>query len=433
MSSRFLSRALNMRGAPGSDLSLSARMCRPNGIGGLQTGFPLADWALPSTGTLRVGVIFIDFDDAEAEYSTREEWEENFALYNEYVRANSYGWLRLEANVLHRWLRARGSYAEWFEESDSNPAVTARQLAQEAIDLAGVDLDFSNVDAGILVFPSQHFFGGSGPIGAKTSDGSGQLLMTSLNTFRDPTPSSGPSRWAIVTAHETMHLFGLADLNHERGYHYGVTECPPPGRVLATPRMGLMQLFYVIDKSEDDPGLNYYENGHWCSSTTEPEAREMLAWSRWQLGWLDTDAVACVTSRNATVNLAPVAAPGQGIAMAAVPISETELIVAESRRRIGYDQHYQKLDYASLRETPFTTASLPTEGVFIYTIDTSVPSRQMPIRVAGDMGDAIVDRWPIFTQGETVTIRGYQINVITSTPEGDTIRIRRQPASPANA
>ena len=147
----------------------------------------------------------------------------------------------------------------------------------------------------------------------------------------------------------------------------------------------------------------------------------MLAWSRWQLGWLDADAVACVASRHATVNLAPIAAPGEGIAMAAVPISETELIVMESRRRIGYDQNYRKLDYASLHGTPFTTASLPTEGVFIYTVDTTVPSWQMPIRVAGDMGHAIVDRWPIYTQGETITIRDYQIAVITSTPEGDTV------------
>ena len=64
---------------------------------------------------------------------------------------------------------------------------------------------------------------------------------------------------------------------------------------------------------------------------------EMLAWSRWQLGWLTIRQVRCVTGDSATIVLNPVADPGDGIAIAAIPLSDTEVIAIESRRRIGSD------------------------------------------------------------------------------------------------
>ena len=62
---------------------------------------------------------------------------------------------------------------------------------------------------------------------------------------------------------------------------------------------------------------------------------EMLAWSRWQLGWLEPAQIRCVTGTEATVTLSPVANPGTGTAMAAIPISRHKAIVMESRHKLA--------------------------------------------------------------------------------------------------
>ena len=50
-------------------------MRRPYGVPGatVTAGFPLPGRATPSLGTMRVAVLFVDFPDTEATYSTHEE------------------------------------------------------------------------------------------------------------------------------------------------------------------------------------------------------------------------------------------------------------------------------------------------------------------------------------------------------------------------
>ena len=42
------------------------------------------------------------------------------------------------------------------------------------------------------------------------------------------------------------------------------------------------------------------------------EPHEMLAWSRWQLGWLDATQVRCIGGSHATVTLSPISQPREG-------------------------------------------------------------------------------------------------------------------------
>ncbi len=139
----------------------------------------------------------------------------------------------------------------------------------------------------------------------------------------------------------------------------------------------------------------------------------MLAWSRWQLGWLEPDQVLCVTDKHTTVTLTPVADPGRGTAMVAIPLSRSEVIVIESRHRIGYDkgQEYQAPNGAQT-----TFPALLTEGVLVYTVDATLGSGNLPVKVAGDSGNGQVDDYPILTRGQSVTTHGYTITVISTTP-----------------
>ena len=157
-------------------------------------------------------------------------------------------------------------------------------------------------------------------------------------------------------------------------------------------------------------------------------AEEMLAWSRWQLGWLDSTQISCVTETGASVTLGPVADPGDNVAMAAIPLSGTEVIVVESRRKIGYDTPREKHYADGVIET---SPALLTEGVLIYTVDAALPSGQLPLMIAtdtsnlGDTGNLQVDRYPLLTDGESVTIRGYTITVESGTDTTHTITITR--------
>ena len=132
---------------------------------------------------------------------------------------------------------------------------------------------------------------------------------------------------------------------------------------------------------------------------------EMLAWSRWQLGWLHAGQVRCVTGDDATVVLEPVAAdPGTGTAMAAVPLSANEAIVIESRRLIGRDR-----------------GRLIEEGVLVYEVNASITTGNLPIKVVGvpDGG------FPVLEVGESLTVRGYTITVVSDDGHSHTVTITK--------
>ena len=87
-------------------------MCRPYGAASPHhtAGFPLPGWAVPSIGTMRVAVLFVDFPDAVATHSTEVEAALGLPYAEAYLEAASYGRLDVEFVALHRWLRAENSY-----------------------------------------------------------------------------------------------------------------------------------------------------------------------------------------------------------------------------------------------------------------------------------------------------------------------------------
>ena len=104
--------------------------------------------------------------------------------------------------------------------------------------------------------------------------------------------------------------------------------------------------------------------------------------------------------------------------MIAIPVSETELIVIESRRKLGYDAG-RKHQWTDGAKTTFP--SLVDEGVLVYTVNASLESGELPIKVAGDPGNGHLESNPILTEGKSITIWGYTITVHTSTYYTDTI------------
>ena len=180
----------------------------------------------------------------------------------------------------------------------------------------------------------------------------------------------------------------------------------------------------LADPPDPAPGhLAHFPNGATSTQFTPAlGAWEMLAWSRWQLGWLDETQIRCVTEPTETIDLSPIADPGEGIAMAAVPLSDTEVLVIESRRRTGYDAGWPFRWSNGVRSD---LPGLPTEGVLVYSVDAARVSGLLPIKVAGDTGNGRVDAYPILTEGESLTLLGYTITLDSATEEIHTVTITK--------
>ncbi|WP_419853351.1 cell wall-binding repeat-containing protein [Candidatus Poriferisodalis sp.] len=406
-------------GASGQPAMLAAD-CRPRGVSGVTAGFPLPRWAVSATGTLRVAVLFMDFSDAEAAHTTAEEAEQGLPYVEHYLESVSYGQLDVELVPHHAWLRSEREFGSFIQTNQlSNQAVTSAAIGH-AMELAAPSFDFADIDTVMVVLASSHFAGG-GFAHASFSSASGTWPSTLINSVHRGAEGA-PQEWGSVASHELVHNLGLADL-----YSYGrvfADREAPDGKWWIASEWGRMNMWAYFLVDENDPRLAHdwtYPDGA-VSTAYRHHLRieEMLAWSRWQLGWLSDAQVSCLSDTDpgetVSVTLAPVAEPDDGMVMAAVPLNAREMIVIESRRKLGYDAggHYEAADSGAVTTFP----RLITEGVLVYTVDSLRSSGQLPLRVAGDNGDLEVDDFPVLEPGESVTLRGYTITVTAD--DGDT-------------
>ncbi|WP_423923290.1 hypothetical protein [Candidatus Poriferisodalis sp.] len=119
------------------------------------------------------------------------------------------------------------------------------------------------------------------------------------------------------------------------------------------------------------------------------------------------------------MQLVPLAGSGDGTVMAAVPAAHDAIIVVESRRRIGYDTLSSAHRSAILAGS--IDPSLVGDRVLVYVVDPT--GAQRPIRFPGDNGYGYLDRYPFLDMGESVTVAGYRISVISDTGSVHTVSI----------
>ena len=384
--------------------------CRPQGMPSPYTtaGFPLPSWAAPSIGTIRVAVLFVDFPDVQATYSTEVEAAHGLPYAEEYLEAVSFGQLDVEFVPLHGWLRApRPAHTYLVDTVIGDRRV---RLDTEAVRLADPRFDFTGIDIVMTVLPSAHFNAGDHTTARAQTDEGVIGTMAQINTA--PHPDLGePEQWGVTAAHEVTHGLGLTDLYAYDARDETLPEAPANRRWVHS-EFGLMGLRTAFTADPADRRLSFRVRLPGRTVTVynySLNAYEMLAWSRWQLGWIDESQVRCVTAPNVTVVLGSVADPGDAVAMVAVPLSNSEVLVMESRRRIGYDTGREYRDDEGVEGT---LPVLAHEGVLVYTVDASRASGELPARLAGDRGDGLFDEYPLLTRGQQVTVRGYTIRVV---------------------
>ena len=238
--------------------------CRVYGVSRHVTaGFPLPRWAAPSSGTVRVVVLFMDFPDATASSSTHDEAGQSLVFAERYLEGASYGALDIEFVPLHRWLRSEHEHTHYLSGNRQSLRDTMlRDFDSEAARLADPYVDFSEYDILMTVLPSQHFSGGTAIGSVETDDGVVPSTVR-INALSPLIRFTGGSRdhtdWGWVAAHELLHTLGLADL-----YPIGLAVDPieaPPGKLRLPVWFGTMGLEAHFLLNQDDRRVgNYFGN-----------------------------------------------------------------------------------------------------------------------------------------------------------------------------
>lgn len=334
-------------------------------------GLPNPSHKLPTVGNVTTAVLFADFSDAPATQSP----EQVFALVSpdaeKFFNDISYGRMDWTLEPHFVWLRLNQPSTHYGEGIRSYEGHL--QFIQEAVDLADADVDFSTVDSVVVMVPPESAEVAYGPaFGANPGEGyraDGKVL------------SNG------VTSGADLLNWGFLWLNHETGH-----------------TMGLPDLYaYQYDPNNYD-AQHRFVGGFGLMGFIDGRAPEFFAFERWQMGWLDDDQIHCQPDGITTTTLTAIEATG-GTKAAMIPVSDTKLVVVESRRAIGYD------------------VQMPKEGALVYVVDTSVFSGEGTLVLYPVLENDPYRYQSPLAAGESVTVEGLTITVVEATVDGDTVQV----------
>jgi hypothetical protein len=168
--------------------------------------------------------------------------------------------------------------------------------------------------------------------------------------------------------------------------------------------MGLVDLYWHTPDTEEYDRIFSLTGNFSVMSNVSATSPEFLAYERWMLGWLDNDQIYCMETPEQTLHLTPIEIQG-GIKAVMVPVSETKLVVVESRRALGYDEF------------------MAEPGALVYTVDSSVYTGQGPIVVLpADESDPYRYSSTLL-EGESVTVDGVTITVLEASADGDLVHV----------
>jgi M6 family metalloprotease-like protein len=290
----------------------------------------------PTTGTIRVLVVAVEFYDVNHTKSIDQLKQAYFGTLSAYYSAVSYGTVSVQGDVVG-WYRLPhpmvyyGRDCTSVDDSDCSGSLTSWWLARDAVNLANKDpnVNFNNYDYFVFLHS------GVGEESSHNKDTvwsvaylSGIWLQTkvkSVNSF-DIVPESedqGAIPYGVYT-HEFGHLLGLPDLYNTMN---GKTKNGP---------------WELMDK------------GLWNGDPPGSMPAEMSAWDRIRLGWIQTSQISTLTpdSSDFTI-LNPLERPNGGIAAVKVQINSNQYYMLEDRRPIGFD------------------VGLPNYGIVTYAVDSS--------------------------------------------------------------
>ena len=340
-------------------------------------GWPRIDERLKSTGGVIATVVMVDFPDAPASMTPTDAFARispSADVFNEM----SYGKLSYTFKPQLKWYRMSKKSTDYV--AGGWTFIKHREYITEAAKLADVDIDFSKTDSLIILAnPDSTGIGNSGPAFAAVRKNG--ITLDGKYISNGATSAYDLNNWkSIWLNHEVTHTLGLVDL-------YAFTQSNPANRY---------------------DGLRYTgEFSYMGFSSYESNAPSLLAFERWNLGWINDSQIKCLNDAKSTELISPVQTSG-GVKAVIIPISRTKAVVIESRRAIGIDKNIAK------------------SGALVYVVDSSIQSGQGPVKVF----PSDVSSDPRYLKapralGESVTTEGITVKVTKSDDSGDTVEITK--------
>lgn len=338
-------------------------------------GWPRIGARSKTIGTVNVTVVMVDFPDAPATLTPQQAFAKIEGAVDVFKEI-SYGYLNYTLKPQYKWYRMSKDSKLYAPLNKS--FATHREYIEEATALADSEVDFSQTDnLLILANPDAQGLGNAGP--AFTALGPYGITLDGNTIMNGATSAYDLNYWkSIWLNHEITHAMGLPDL----------------------------YAFTVEDSTNRYDGFRYTgEFSYMGLSSYDSNSPSLLAFERWNLGWIQDSQVVCSKDNKQTHTLSAIESIG-GLKAVIVPLDYSKVLVVESRRAIGIDRKMVK------------------NGALVYVVDSSVQSGRGPIQVY----PRDIKSDPRYVQapravGEKVTIAGYTVTVVKSDGASDTIEI----------
>ena len=363
---------------PTSDCQLLDQVTPNRSLGvDLSAGFPKVRQRLPSYGRIRALIVPVDFSDVPGSDDPPTFFKPIAEGLRDIYFNSSYGRLAFDMEILPNWVRLPFLSTKYNMGSNVG-AGDPGGYRQNIVALTESMINYDQYDAVYFLVPKQTPMSAIGwgpaityPIatstGYITNGASGGADM-----FLSGNGVNAARNWM---AHETGHAFGLYD---EDLHHASAT-------------LGSWSLMA----------------NSWSSNAIEHNG-----WDRYLQGWLDDSQFSCLsmgslTKGGTTLKLSPLVRQTPEIKVAMVPLSNSKILVIESRTNEGFDH-----------------IAAGREGVLVYTVDMKVgqlgggyQTQRRPGSTDPFFEDAALHA------GDSITVEDVTVTVVELGTSGDTIRV----------